>query len=52
MAEKVEVSDSFLAKLVVTVVVLMTFALWRTSEGSHPPACNIDCPTDFSAVRK
>jgi hypothetical protein len=45
-------SDSILAKLVVTVIVLIGFAIWLTSEKHQPPGCQNNCPTDISASRK
>jgi hypothetical protein len=45
-------SDSILAKLVVTVIVLGGFALWLASEKHQPPGCRNNCPTDISASRK
>jgi hypothetical protein len=46
------VSDSILAKLVVTVIVLSSFAIWLASEKRQPPGCQNNCPTDISASRK
>jgi hypothetical protein len=46
------VSDSVLAKLVVTVIVLIGFAVWQWSEHNRPPNCGNNCPTDISASRK
>ena len=46
------VSDNVLAKLVVTVIVLMAFTMWLQSEGHQSPACDVNCPTDFSANRR
>jgi hypothetical protein len=46
------VSDSALAKLVVTVIVLMAFTIWLQSERHHSPACDVNCATDFSANRR
>jgi hypothetical protein len=46
------VSDDALAKLVVTLIVLMAFTIWLASERRQSPACNVNCPTDFSASRK
>jgi hypothetical protein len=40
-----------LAKVVVTIVVLIGFLVWLTSERSHVPSC-INRPTDISASRK
>jgi hypothetical protein len=46
------VSDSVLAKLVITVIILIAFALWRSSDRIQPPDCVNGCPTDISASRK
>jgi hypothetical protein len=45
-------SDSVLARLVVMVIVLISFALWLRSERNQSPACRPNCSTDFSAVRR
>ncbi len=45
-------SDSIVAKLVVTVIVLCSFAIWLASEKHQPPGCQKHCPTDISASRK
>ena len=45
-------NDSTLAKLVVTVIILVSFAIWRSSERTQQPGCGINCPTDISASRK
>jgi hypothetical protein len=46
------VNDSTLARLVVTVIILISFAIWRSSERAQRPDCGINCPTDISASRK
>jgi hypothetical protein len=43
-------SDSLLTRLVVTVVVIICFALWLSSERHQAPGCKNDCPTDISAA--
>ncbi|WP_157676627.1 hypothetical protein [Afipia sp. GAS231] len=45
-------NDGALAKLVVTVVLLITLVVWRSSERAQRPDCGVDCPTDISASRK
>ena len=45
-------NDSSLAKLVVTVILLISFALWRAAERAERPDCGVNCPTDISASRK
>jgi hypothetical protein len=44
-------SDSILAKLVVTVIILIGLTIWLTLE-KHQPGCQNNCPTDISASRK
>jgi hypothetical protein len=44
--------DSVLAKLVVTVVVLIALAIWLKLERSQLPNCGNNCPTDISASRR
>jgi hypothetical protein len=45
-------NDSALAKLVVTMILLISFAVWRSSERAQRPDCGVNCPTDISASRK
>lgn len=45
-------SESTLARLVVTVILLISFAVWRSSERAERPNCGVNCPTDISASRK
>jgi hypothetical protein len=46
-------NDSVLAKLVVTVIVLIALAIWLKLDRSHLPGCSSsNCPTDISASRK
>ena len=45
-------NDSVLAKLVVTVIVLIALAIWLKLDRSHLPRCSSNCPTDISANRK
>jgi hypothetical protein len=45
-------NDSTLARLVVTVILLISFAVWRASERAERPHCGVNCPTDISASRK
>jgi hypothetical protein len=46
------VNDSNLAKLVVTVIVLISFTVWMAAERRQSHACKFNCATDFSASRK
>jgi hypothetical protein len=39
--------DSVLAKLIVTVIVLIAFTVWRASDRAHLPGCLNNCPTDY-----
>jgi hypothetical protein len=45
-------SNDILAKLVVTVVVLIAFSFWLAIENAHTAHCQKDCPTDISASRR
>jgi hypothetical protein len=45
------VNENALAKLVVTVIVLISLAFWIKLE-RYQQACGVDCSTDFSAIRK
>ena len=46
------VNDSILAKLVVTVIVLISFTIWMAAERGQSHDCKTDCATDFSASRR
>jgi len=46
------VSDSSLAKLVATFVILIGLAFWLKAERNNLLGCHINCPTDFSAISK
>jgi hypothetical protein len=50
--EREAVNDSILAKLVVTVIVLISFILWRMPDRSRLPGCQTNCATDISANRR
>lgn len=45
-------NDSTLAKLVVTVIVLVGFAVWLKAERTESRACGTNCPTDISASHR
>jgi hypothetical protein len=45
-------NDRLLARLVVTVIVLIGFTMWLASERSQQRGCQTDCPTDISASRR
>jgi hypothetical protein len=45
-------SDRTLAKLVVTVIILIGFATWLKAEREALPGCGGNCPTDISASRR
>jgi hypothetical protein len=45
-------SDRTLARLVVTVIVLVGFAIWLKAERDASRGCGADCPTDISASRR
>jgi hypothetical protein len=46
------VSDSLLAKIVVSVILLFGFAVWLISEPNKPSAFNGSLPTDISAASR
>jgi hypothetical protein len=46
------VNDNILAKLVVTVIVLLGFTIWMAAERRQAHDCKINCVTDFSASRR
>ncbi|MBR0894966.1 hypothetical protein JQ616_08410 [Bradyrhizobium tropiciagri] len=41
-----------LAKLTVTVVVLVALLVWRVADQKKSTECGAGCPTDVSAIRK
>ncbi|MHC2334414.1 hypothetical protein ACVIW0_003703 [Bradyrhizobium sp. USDA 4454] len=41
-----------LAKLTVTVVVLVALLVWRVTDQRKSVDCGAGCPTDVSAIRK
>ncbi|WP_342711376.1 hypothetical protein AAFG13_05585 [Bradyrhizobium sp. B124] len=41
-----------LAKLTVTIIVLVALLVWRVADQKKAIACGLDCPTDLSANRK
>jgi hypothetical protein len=45
-------SNDILAKIVVTVVVMIAFAFWVAIARPHAGHCEQDCPTDFLASRR
>jgi hypothetical protein len=45
-------NDSSVAKLVVTVIVLIGFAVWLKAERDASRGCSANCPTDISASRR
>jgi hypothetical protein len=45
-------NDSVLARLVVTIVVLIGFAVWLDAELTYKRSCEPNCSTDFSAIRR
>jgi hypothetical protein len=45
-------SDSFLGKMVASVIILLAFIFWLVVSPDKHPDCRKDCPTDFSASRK
>jgi len=45
-------STDVLAKVVVTVVVMIAFTFWLAMDHAHTAHCQKDCPTDISANRR
>jgi hypothetical protein len=45
-------NDSSLARLVVTVIVLVGFAVWLKAERTELRGCGTNCPTDISASHR
>jgi hypothetical protein len=45
-------NDSSLARLVVTVIVLVGFAVWLKVERTELRSCGTNCPTDISASHR
>jgi hypothetical protein len=45
-------SNNVLAKLVVTAIILISFAIWRASDRIQSLGCGHNCPTDISASRR
>ncbi|MGY3445340.1 MULTISPECIES: hypothetical protein [unclassified Bradyrhizobium] len=41
-----------LAKLTVTVIVLVALLVWRVADQKRSVDCGAGCPTDVSAIRK
>jgi len=41
-----------LAKLTVTIIVLVALLVWRVGDQRKASACGANCPTDMSANRK
>ncbi|WP_420964167.1 hypothetical protein [Bradyrhizobium sp. B120] len=41
-----------LAKLTVTIIVLVALLVWRVADQKKAIACGLGCPTDVSANRK
>jgi hypothetical protein len=45
-------STDVLAKVVVTVIVMIAFTFWLAMERAHTAHCRKDCPTDISASQR
>jgi hypothetical protein len=45
-------SDDVVAKVVVTVIVMIAFMFGMAMERAHTAHCQRDCPTDISAIRR
>ena len=45
-------NNDILARVVVTIVMMIAFTFWLATEKAHTAHCQKDCPTDISAVRR
>ena len=45
-------SDDVVAKVVVTVIVMIAFMFGMAMERAHTAHCQRDCPTDITALRR
>ncbi len=45
-------SHDVLAKLTVTIIVLVGLLVWHVADQKRPVECGASCPTDVSANRK
>jgi len=48
----VKLSHDVLAKLTVTIIVLVGLLVWHVADQKKSVACGASCPTDVSANRK
>jgi hypothetical protein len=46
------VNSGPLAKIVVIIIALTAFMVWRAAERHQQGRCDIDCPTDLSAAKR
>jgi hypothetical protein len=44
------VNSGLLAKIVVIVIALATFMMWRAAERHQQAGCGVNCPTDLSSA--
>jgi hypothetical protein len=46
------VNSATVAKIVVIIVALAGFMVWRSAERHQQGRCDVDCPTDLSAAKR
>ncbi|MCC8955228.1 hypothetical protein H8B02_17840 [Bradyrhizobium sp. Pear77] len=49
---ELKLNHDTLAKLTVTIIVLVALLVWRVADQKKAIACGLNCPTDLSANRK
>ncbi len=49
---ELKLNHDTLAKLTVTIIVLVALLVWRVADQRKVIACGVNCPTDLSANRK
>ncbi|MHC2462289.1 hypothetical protein [Bradyrhizobium embrapense] len=49
---ELKLNHDTLAKLTVTIIVLVALLVWRVADQKRAIACGLNCPTDLSANRK
>lgn len=49
---ELKLNHDTLAKLTVTIIVLVALLVWRVADQKKAIACGLNCPTDLSASRK
>lgn len=49
---ELKLNHDALAKLTVTIIVLVALLVWRVADQKKSIECGVNCPTDLSASRK